>query len=219
MRRIISVFLLLALCSLQVPGVWAKASDSKVIVDRGATQETIEPSSTIKLKFAHDFDVNKVNVGDKIDFVLPEAISDADGTILPAGTKFIGTVVNKKNSKWAFRRAKANLEITQMTLPNGKRYMISSAPEKGELKSSQALNSVKAVGMSVVGAGVCTIGAAVIAIECLSVAGIVLAPYTGAALGVAFGSTTKGLDYKAKAGTPITIKLAQPITIDLYDTH
>lgn len=212
MKKLISAFLMLSFLFLNTIAAYA---ESIVSVDKDTGKAVIANRSVLKLRFDKDFDINESHEGQEIYFSLAETIKDSDNTVLPAGTKFIGNVTNKENSKWGFRKAKAEIVMDRMILPNGRTYKVKSTPEKGELSSPTGLNIAKGTAVAAVDAGICIFGAAFIAIECLSVGGMIFAPITGAALGVALSSTSKGLNYKVSRGTEINFILNKPIEIDL----
>ncbi len=216
MKKFMSLFLLLALCIMNTLPVFAEV-EQKVYVHNLNGVEKIESNSVIKLAFAQDFNVNESEVGQRIKFVLTEQITDSDNTVLPQGTRFIGHVMSKENSKFGFRRARANVVIDRLILPSGKEYIIYTEAQKGDLVAPAALNAAKGVGMTTAAAGVCVFGAMAIAIECLSIGGMILAPYTGAAVGGAIALSSKGLNCKAKSGTPFVIVLKHPIEMDFQE--
>lgn len=199
MKKIISVILLFAIFIANQSTVFAE-------------------NCKIKLYFLDDFNVHKSYVRQEIPFILDEKIVDVDNEIIPAGTKFIAKVADKKESRFCFRRAYVRIVIDKLILPDGKEYAIYPVSIEKNLKSPAVLNAAKCITSSIVAAGVCIFGATIIAIECLSVGGLVLAPYTGAAVGIGIAFTSKGLNYKAKAGTPITLVLKNPIDIEMHES-
>ena len=91
-------------------------------------------------------------------------------------------------------------------------------PKKGSyLKSPQILNTLRAIPASV---GIITfsvISVAVVAIESVSVVGLVVVPRTCKGFGLLISSMAKGLNYKMKAGSKIMFKLNTPVYVHADD--
>lgn len=214
MRKILCAILVLNFCVMNILPVFS-AGEADVVFHREKNKEVIEQSSKLHLAFANEFNVNESEQGDEVLFYLAEALRDNGVIVLPYGTKFVGRIIDKTDSKFGFRKAKANIAINRLVLPSGESYEIFSIPEQGTLTSPVSLNILKGVGTAAIATTVGVFGAAVIAIECLSVGGLIFAPYTGAAIGVAVAASSKGLNYKVNAGTPITIVLQRPLEINI----
>jgi hypothetical protein len=91
-------------------------------------------------------------------------------------------------------------------------------PKNGsDLKSSQFLNTVRAIPAGVGIIAFSAISVAVVAIESVSVVGLVVVPRTCKGFGLLISSMAKGLNYKLKAGNRIAFKLDTPVSIQLSD--
>ena len=137
---------------------------------------------------------------------------------LPEHTRFVGKFQKIKKSSPVFKRARAYIVIDKIIFPSDKVYTVRMEPKSGsDLKSSQFLNTVRAVPA---GIGIITfsiISVAVVAIESVSVVGLVVVPRTCKGFGLLISSMAKGLNYKLKAGNRIVFKLDTPVSIQLSD--
>ena len=91
-------------------------------------------------------------------------------------------------------------------------------PKKGsDLKSPQVLNTLRAIPASI---GIITfsvISVAVVAVESISIVGLVVVPRTCNGFGLLISSMAKGLNYKLKAGNKIIFKLDTPVYLQVSD--
>ena len=138
--------------------------------------------------------------------------------VLPEHTRFLGKFKKVKKSEPMFKRAKAYILIDKIIFPNEKIYTVRMEPKSGSnLKSSQILNTLRAFP-----AGICiitfsVISVAVVAIESVTVVGLVVVPRTCRGFGLLISSMAKGLNYKLKAGSKISFKLNTPVYIKASD--
>lgn len=158
------------------------------------------------LTFTQDFDVNKSEKGKEIVLKSDSEFQDMDGDFIPKNTMFYGKVNSVTKSKSGFRKARAKISIHKMVFPDGRTYRIKGVAKDGSLSSSKGANIVKGVASTIVSVGVCVTGVVLITFECLSIGGAVFAPYTGVAAGLAVAATSRGLNYKVKAGTKIPVR-------------
>jgi hypothetical protein len=61
------------------------------------------------------------------------------------------------------------------------------------------------------------ISVAVVAVESVSIVGLVVVPRTCKGFGILISSMAKGLNYKLKAGSTILFKLDTPVYVQLSD--
>ena len=61
------------------------------------------------------------------------------------------------------------------------------------------------------------ISVTVVAIESVSIVGLVVVPRTCKGFGILISSMAKGLNYKLKAGSKITFKLDAPVYVEVSD--
>ena len=138
--------------------------------------------------------------------------------VLPEHTRFAGKFVKVKKSEPMFKRARAYIIINKIIFPNEQTYTVRMEPKKGsDLKSPQILNALRVIPASI---GVITfsvISVAVVAIESVSVVGLVVVPRTCKGFGILISSLAKGLNYKLKAGSKMQFKLDTPVYIQASD--
>ena len=178
----------------------------------------LSPKSTYVLELESDIDVNESNLNDEIFFNLVSKVTTSNGMVLPEHTRFAGKFVKIKKSEPMFKRARAYILIDKIIFPNEQTYTVRMEPKKGsDLKSSQFLNTLRAfpAGIGIITFSV--ISVAVVAIESVSVVGLVVVPRTCKGFGILISSLTKGLNYKLKAGDTIKFKLDTPVYIQSSD--
>lgn len=178
----------------------------------------LSPKNTYVLELESDIDVNEANVDDEIYFSLASKVKASNGMTLPENTRFLGKFKKVKKSEPVFKRAKAYILIDKIIFPNEKIYTVRMEPKSGsDLKSSQILNTIRAFPA---GIGIITfsiISVAVVAIESVTVVGLVVVPRTCKGFGLLISSMAKGLNYKMKAGSKISFKLNTPVYVKSSD--
>lgn len=178
----------------------------------------LTPKSTYVLELESDLDVNETNLNDEIFFTLVSKVKASDGTVLPEHTRFSGKFVKVKKSEPMFKRARAYIIIDKIIFPNGQVYTVRMEPKKGsDLKSSQILNTLRVIPASVGILASSAISVAVVAVESVSIVGLVVVPRTCKGFGILISSMAKGLNYKLKAGSTILFKLDTPVYVQLSD--
>ncbi len=225
MKKIVSLILILLLVNLitAVP-VLAETNEyqeqSQTVFSASVDDETvyINPKNTFELELESDMDVNETNINDEIYFRLVSKVKASNGMVLPEHTRFVGKFTKIKKSEPMFKRARAYILIDKLIFPNEKTYTVRMEPKSGsDLKSSQFLNTIRAFPASI---GIITfsiISVATVAIESVSVVGLVVVPRTCKGFGLLISSMAKGLNYKLKAGSKIKFKLDTPVYIQASD--
>ena len=178
----------------------------------------LSPKSTYVLELESDIDVNESNVNDEIFFTLVSKVTTSNGMELPEHTRFAGKLVKIKKSEPMFKRARAYILIDKIIFPNEQTYTVRMEPKKGsDLKSSQFLNTLRAfpAGIGIVTFSVISVIA--VAVESVSVVGLVVVPRTCKGFGILISSLAKGLNYKLKAGSTLKFKLDTPVYIQASD--
>ena len=179
---------------------------------------TLSPKSTYILELESDMDINETNKDDEIFFRLVSKVRASNGMLLPEHTRFVGRFKKIQKSKPVFKRARAYIIIDKIMFPNDKIYTVRMEPKNGsDLKSSQFLNTIRAIpaGVGVLASSI--ISVAVVAIESVTVVGLVVVPRTCRGFGLLISSMAKGLNYKMKAGSKIVFKLDTPVSVQLSD--
>ena len=183
-------------------------------------EETVflNPKSKYVLELESDLDINETNVNDEIYFSLVSKVQASNGMYLPEHTRFAGKFKKIKKSEPLFKRARAYIIIDKIIFPNEKVYTVRMEPKSGsDLKSSQILNTLRAIpaGVGIITFSVLSVAA--VAIESVTVVGLVVVPRTCRGFGLLISSTAKGLNYKLKAGNKITFKLDTPVYLQVSD--
>lgn len=224
MKKFISLVLILLINCITTMPVLAEMEDDngqeQPVFSVAVEDETVylSPKDTYVLELESDMDVNETNMNDEIYFRLVSKVQASNGMYLPEHTRFVGKFKKIKKSEPIFKRARAYILIDKIIFPNEKTYNLRMEPKNGsDLKSSQILNTIRALPASV---GILTFSAisvAVVAIESVSVVGLVVVPRTCKGFGLLISSMAKGLNYKLKAGSKIIFKLDTPLYIQVSD--
>lgn len=194
--------------------------DDQTVLSTSVEDDTVylSPQNTYVLESESDIDVNEANVGDEIYFRLVSKVKASNGMLLPEHTRFIGKFQKVKKSEPVFKRAKAYILIDKIIFPDEKIYTVRMEPKSGSsLKSPQILNALRAFPA---GIGILTfsiISVAVVAIESVTIVGLVVVPRTCKGFGILISSMAKGLNYKLKAGSRVSFKLNTPVYVKTSD--
>ena len=224
MKKIISLILILLINFFMLEPVLADENkyneqDSQVF-STAIEEETVflSPKSKYVLELESDLDINETNTDDEIYFRLVSKEQASNGMYLPEHTRFVGKFKKIKKSEPVFKRARAYIIIDKIIFPNEKVYTVRMEPKNGsDMKSSQFLNTLRAIPASI---GIITfsiISFATVTIESVSIVGLVVVPRTCKGFGLLISSMAKGLNYKLKAGSKIIFKLDTPVYIQASD--
>lgn len=225
MKKFTALFLLFVMNFMAIVPVFAdeavcsEQEESTTFVS-AVEDETVylNPKSVYKLEFESDFDVNDAKPDEEIYFRLVTPVKASNGMYLPEHTRFAGKFKKLSPSKPVFKRARAYIIIDKLMLPNEKCYTIRMEPKNGaDLKSSQFLNTLRAVPAGIGVIAFSALSVAVVAIESVTVVGLVVVPRTCRGFGLLISSSAKGLNYKAKAGKQILFKLDTPVYVTVSD--
>ena len=224
MKKFVSFVLILLINFITTVPVLSKTNEfaeaDQTVFSTSVEDETVylSPKNIYVLETESDIDVNETKEGDEIYFRLISKVKASNGMVLPEHTRFLGKFKKVKKSEPMFKRAKAYILIDKIIFPNEKIYTVRMEPKSGsDLKSSQFLNTIRAFPA---GIGVITfsiISVAVVAIESVTVVGLVVVPRTCKGFGLLISSMAKGLNYKLKAGSKISFKLNTPVYIKTSD--
>lgn len=225
MKKIISFMLVLLMNFTMVSPVLAETDEyaeqqDTPVLSTEIEEETVylSPKSTYILELESDIDVNETNKNDEIFFSLVSKVQASNGMYIPEHTRFVGRFSKIKKSEPMFKRARAYIIIDKIIFPNDKVYTVRMEPKNGsDLKSSQFLNTIRAIPAGVGIIAFSAISVAVVAIESVTVVGLVVVPRTCKGFGLLISSMAKGLNYKLKAGNRIAFKLDTPVSIQLSD--
>ena len=171
-----------------------------------AEGEDYETSHIIKAEFKTGLNVNKASVGQVVQFVSTEDYN-VEGLTIPQGTIFNGEIKHMKKGRFGYRRAKAVIKINEIVLPNGETHSVKAYTKRHVLKGSAVANVVKGIISFPVALAVGVAGVAVIIVEAVSIAGIILIGPTSYAFGETMGKLTHGVNCKKSAGDAIKLKV------------
>ena len=224
MKKFLLVVLILLMNFITVAPVLAELSenqeqDSAVFVAEVEDEKIyLSPKTKYVLELESDLDINETNPNDEIFFSLVSKTKASNGVVLPEHTRFAGKFVKIKKSQPVFKRARAFIIIDKVIFPNGRVYTVRMEPKNGsDLKSSQFLNALRVIPASIGLVTFSIVSVAVVAIESVSIVGLVVVPRTCRGFGLLISSMAKGLNYKLKAGSTISFKLDTPVYIQLSD--
>lgn len=179
----------------------------------------IKEGNAMYVAFSDKFKSELANEGDMLTFVNNEDIATKEGTVLfPAGTKFVGSVLDVKDPKWFNKNARVYAQITKAVLPNGQVVSMNAKPfyKNYELKEGPWMTAGKLALYTVSGGAVGTgagVGFAFIPDPTKIGTGIAIGTPVGAGVGLATGLITKGLNYHAKAGEEIKVIMLNDVSI------
>ncbi len=220
MKKFILFALILLLNFVTVQPVLAELNDDE---DQNSTvlSATVEdekvflvPKTTYVLESESDIDINDTNVNDEVFFRLVSKVKASNGMYIPEHTRFAGKFVKIKKSSPMFKRARGYIIIDKIIFPNEQTYNLRMEPKKGsDLKSPQFLNALRVIPASIGIVTFSAISVATVAIESVSVVGLVVVPRTCKGFGILISSMAKGLNYKIKAGSKILFKLDTPVYV------
>ncbi len=225
MKKFLSLMLVILMNFTMVSPVLAETDEyaeqqDTPVLSTEIEEETVylSPKSTYILELESDIDVNETNKNDEIFFSLVSKVQASNGMYIPEHTRFVGKFSKIKKSEPMFKRARAYIIIDKIIFPNDKVYTVRMEPRSGsDLKSSQFLNTIRAIPAGIGIIAFSAISVAVVAIESVTVVGLVVVPRTCKGFGLLISSMAKGLNYKLKAGNRIAFKLDTPVSIQLSD--
>ena len=161
---------------------------------------------TVKGSFVSNLDVNKSSKGQVVQFRITEDFTDESGKVIPKDTIISGDIKSMKKGRWAYRRAKARIELNEMRLPDGSIIKINGHTKRKVLKGSAIVNIGKGVvtfpAVLLIGVG----GSVVMLLECISIVGIILLIPTGAIVSGLTGNLSNGINCKKQAGDEIKLE-------------
>ena len=224
MKKFISLLLILFLNTMMLAPVLAEENDyqeqDSPVFTTAIDEETVflDPKSNYVLELESDLDVNETNKNDEIFFRLISEVKASNGMVLPEHTRFAGKFKKIKKSEPIFKRARAYIIIDKIIFPNEKVYTVRMEPKTGgDWKSPQILNVIRAIPAGIGMITFSAISVAVVAIESVTVVGLVVVPRTCRGFGLLISSMAKGLNYKLKAGSKVVFKLDTPAYIQVSD--
>lgn len=179
----------------------------------------IEEGNVLEVAFSERFKSEAAKAGDVVKFTNPEDICTEEGTLLiPAGSVFVGQVLDIKAPQWFNKNARAYVQLTKICLPDGRQVDLNAKPfyKDYALKEGPWMTAGKlalyTAGGAVAGGGA-GVGIAFIPHPHKIGTGIAIGAPVGAAVGLITGLVTPGLNYHAKAGEEIYVILCDDASI------
>ena len=173
----------------------------------------IKEGNVLEVAFTEKFRSEEASAGQAVYFVNEEPIYTEEGTlIVPANSKFNGTVVAIENEKWFNKNARVYVQLTEIVTPDGKTTSLNAKPfyKNYALKEGPWMTAGKLLLYTAGGAAIGTgagVGFSFIPNPAKVGTGVAIGTPVGAGVGLVTGLVTKGLKYHAKAGEEIYIIL------------
>lgn len=175
--------------------------------------------NVLEVAFNDKFKSEAATAGDTVTFTNPEDICTVEGSLLiPAGSTFTGKVLDITAPKIFNKNARAYIQLTEITLPNGDKVDLNAKPfyKDYALMEGPWMTAGKiaawTVGIGAVGTGA-GVGFAFIPDPVKVGTGVAIGAPIGAAVGLITGLVTPGLNYHAKAGEEIYVILLDDASI------
>lgn len=194
-----------------------KAPSNKVLITN--LQNIICKGNVFEIQFNCKFWSDKAHAGERVNFLVPEAIYTQEGTLLiPCGSKVVATVIKIQKQKMFNKNARVYLKFECIILPDGSAIALNAKPftKDGTLKEGPWMTAGKilgsAVGLGVIGAGA-GVGFSFIPNPQRIGVGLAIGIPVGVTVGVITGLLTPGLKYHAKKCEKIKIILCDELYI------
>lgn len=175
--------------------------------------------NAFKVSFECRFHSEDVKAGDRVNFLVPEAIYTQEGTlIIPACSKVVGTVIKIEKQKWFNKNARVYINFDCLIFSNGSAIVMNAKPNTDDtaLKEGPWMTAGKlaasTVGLGVIGAGA-GVGFSFIPNPAKIGVGLAIGIPVGVTLGIITGLVTPGLKYHAKEGEKISVILCDNLSI------
>ncbi len=175
------------------------------------TLGTISSGSTLSLSAGQRICTNTNAVGDRFTAQLAEPVQGAGGAVLPAGATAIVEIASLKRSEGANDKVEIALRVISVSF-NGKTYPVSGDVSNAEVETVRAASRGDDARKVATGAA---IGAIVGQILGHRTRSTVIGAGVGAAAGAVVANRTADVDGCLPSGGRITVKLTQPLTIQV----
>ncbi len=180
------------------------------------TRKIISSGNILKAEFADVYKSKNSQEGDNVVFaVRNDIVTDEGTTVIPANTKLYAEVEDKIDPKWFNKNGEVKINFTRMELPDGRTSEVDGYVHNnrdGYLKESwwKKVAAWTAGGAAVgIGAGL-GIGIP----EDKLGTGLAVGAPIGAGAGLVGGLVSKGVNYSARAGETVYIKLLEDVSIN-----
>lgn len=193
------------------------APNNEVIILERAN--VIKEGNVLEIAFTDKFKSEESATGQAVYFVNEEPIYTEEGTlIIPANSKFNGTVLGIQKEKWFNKNARVYVQISEIVTPDGDRTSVNAKPfyKNYELKEGPWMTAGKLLLYTAGGGAIGTgagVGFAFIPDPTKIGTGIAIGAPVGAAVGLVTGLVTPGLKYHAKSGEDIYVILLEDAAV------
>ena len=162
---------------------------------------TLKPGQLITIRTTRELSTKTVETGAPFSAVLEEPITSGDWVIAAAGAKVDGRVVEADKGGRVKGKANLSIELTSLTLADGRKIDIVTSPVNHEAAAAKGKNAAKVGIAAGAGAG---IGA---------IAGGGKGAAIGAVAGAGVGALARGESAEIPAEAVIGFELRSPITV------
>ena len=178
----------------------------------------------LKIAFDSCFRSEDSKAGDKLSFSIAENLYTQQGTlILPAGTKFIATVINVDKQRFPNKNARIYLKFDKLIFPNCCEQQLSALPctKDNTLKEGPWMTAGKitasVLSFGIIGTGI-GVGFSFIPHPAKIGVGLAAGIPSGTAIGLLSALLSPGLKYHAKLGESIYIILSDNLSLPLFES-
>ncbi len=179
--------------------------------------------NVFKIEYICKFWSDKAKAGERVNFLVPEAIYTKEGTLLiPACSKVVATVIKIEKQKIFNKNARVYLKYECIILPDGRAVPMNAKTftKDGALKEGPWMTTGKlaasTLGLGVVGAGT-GVGFSFIPNPAKIGVGLAIGIPVGCTVGLITGLVTPGLKYHAKKGENVKIILCDDLCLPKQD--
>lgn len=180
------------------------------------TRKIIAGGNILKAEFFEPYKSKASNQGDDVVFFIRnDIVTDEGTTVIPANAKLYAEVEDIIEPQWFNKNGEVKVKFTRLELPDGRTADLNGYvynKRDGYLRE----NRWKKVGLYTLGGAVVGTGAGMgIGIPSDEVgAGFAIGTPVGAGVGAVAGLVTKGINYSARAGETVYIKLLDDVSIN-----
>jgi len=191
-----------------------KDAESNVVTITN-TRKIIESGNILKAEFFEAYKSKDSAEGDNVVFFIRnDVVTDEGTTVIPANSKLYAQVEDKIDPKWFNKNGEVKVKFSRLELPDGRTADLDGYvynDREGYLKENPWKKlAAYTVGGAVIGTGA---GLGVGIPEDEIGTGLAIGTPVGAGAGLAAGLITKGLNYSARAGETVYIKLTEDVSI------
>lgn len=192
-----------------------KDAESNIVMITN-TRKIINSGNILKAEFANVYKSKNSNEGDDVVFrVRNDVVTDEGTTVIPANTRLYASVEDFVKPRWFNKNGEVRVRFTRLEMPDGRTADVNGYiynNRDGYLKE----NWWKKVAAWTVGGAAVGIGSglAIGIPEDKLGTGLAIGAPVGAGAGAVVGLVTKGVNYTAREGETVFIKLLDNVVIN-----